>query len=199
MKLKTAILFSLIFSLTTIAQNNVTITVNKYQDFNFSEFESVNEQNNQGEITIIAAQFKEQLNKETPKGELQETEEKPKNGFVLIIDLDFKNQLEKLPISEEKTLILKHTEIQSIENNEKAINKEENKQQFNVYFRMPFGNESLAMEILTGTLQIKRLNENEISGQFEGIFIYPDAPADVNDTTENIKGEFTLQFDNTLK
>jgi len=200
MKLNLLIIFAFFFSLNSNAQNNVKITVNNHQTFNFSSFEAVIAKNNQGDIKISAAEYKNELTQEVPKDELQNIEGKPKEGFILIIDIDFKNHLEKLPISEEKTLLLKYTEAQSGENYDKATNEIINgdKQQFDIYFRMPLKNQSLAMEVLTGILQIKRLNETEFEGHFDGTFTYPDAPAEAKDTTEKIKGEFTLKFDNTL-
>ena len=200
MKLNIIIILALIFGLQTTAQNNVKITVNNHQTFDFSNFESVIATNNQGDIKISTAQYKDELTQEVPKDERQNIDGKPKDGFILIVDIDFKNHLEKLPVSEEKTLLLKYTEAQSGENYDKTASKSVNddQQQFDIYFKIPLENQSLAMEVLTGILQIKRLNKTEFEGHFDGTFVYPDAPAEAKDTTEKIKGEFTLKFDNTL-
>jgi len=202
MKLKIIILFAFFFSFNSFAQNSVKITLNNHQTFNFSNFESIIAENNQGNLTINAAQYKSDATDKVPNNEILNIEGKPKNGFIFIVDIDFKNHLEKLPVSEEKTLLLKYTEAQSGENYDKnvlnKISDGSDKQQFDIYFKIPLENQSLSMEILTGILQIKRLNETDFIGHFDGVFVYPDAPIEAKNTTEQVIGEFTLKFDNTL-
>jgi len=200
MKQNIIIIFALIFSLPTIAQNIVKITINNHQTFNFSNFESVIAENNQGDLNINAAQYKNDATDKVPNNEILNVEGKPNDGFIFIVDIDFKNHLEKLPVSEEKTLLLKYTEAQSGENYDKANNRSINddKQQFDIYFKIPLENQSLSMEILTGILQIKRLNETDFIGHFDGTFVYPDAPLEATNTTEQVRGEFSFKFHNTL-
>ena len=190
-----------IISFTSIyAQNSVNISVNNARTFQFSNFEDVLAKNNQGDINVVIAQNKTDAHDKVPVNEIQNLEGKPTQGFLMIIDIDFKKHLEKLPVSEEKTLLLKYTEAQSGENYDKNASKliNDDKQQFDVYFRIPLENQSFAMEILTGILQIKRLNETEFSGHFDGTFVYPDAPEKAKVITEQVRGEFTLKFNNSI-
>ncbi len=196
------ILFALFVSFNSLAQNNVKIVINDNQTFNFSNFESVLVKNNQGDLKINVARYQSDAIAKIPRNEILNVEGKPKKGFILILDIDFKNHFENLPISEEKTLSIKYTEAQSGENYVKdALNRTEDgsdKQQFDIYFEIPLENQLLVMEIQTGILRIKRLNETEFKGHFYGDFSYPDAPYEAKNTTEHIRGDFTLKFNNTF-
>jgi len=197
------IIFALFISFNSIlAQNNVEFVLNNNQHFNFSDFESVLIKNNQGDLKISVAQYQSDAVTQVPRDEIVNVSGKPKKGFVLILDIDFKNHFEKLPISKEKTLTIKYTEAQSGENYAKdTSNKagdESDKRQFDIYFEIPLENQLLAMEIRTGILYIKRLNETEFIGHFYGDFSYPDAPSEAANTTEHIRGDFTFKFNNTF-